>query len=87
MSKRSNLLYLGDMFDHARRANERVAAVSRDEFMRDEDLQIDVMHHVRIVGEAASRLSSDIRDAHPEIPWVDIIGMRHVIVHDYFKIK
>ena len=87
MSKRSNLLYLGDMLDHARIAHARVARVSREHFMGDEDLQIVVMHHVRIVGEAASKLSSDVRDAHPEIPWIDIIGMRHRIVHDYVNIK
>jgi uncharacterized protein with HEPN domain len=36
--------------------------------------------------EAARRVSSDVREAHPEIPWADIVGMRSKIVHDYMNV-
>jgi uncharacterized protein with HEPN domain len=87
MSKRSEVLYLGDMLDHARIAHAKVAHITRERFDADEDLQIVVMHHVQIVGEAASKLSAEIREAHPEIPWINVIGMRHRIVHNYFEIR
>jgi len=32
------------------------------------------------------RLSSELRDLHPDIPWTDVIAMRNVIVHHYFGI-
>ncbi|MBV9774712.1 MAG: DUF86 domain-containing protein [Gemmatimonadetes bacterium] len=38
---------------------------------------------VELIGEAASRVSQPFRDAHPEIPWRAIIGMRNRLVHDY----
>lgn len=41
---------------------------------------------MQIIGEAARALSSDLKDQHPEMPWSKIIGMRNILVHDYFGI-
>jgi uncharacterized protein with HEPN domain len=56
----------------------------RSEFETDELLQIWFVHHLQIIGEAASRLSDEIRTQHPEVPWGQMIGMRHILVHGYF---
>ncbi len=42
--------------------------------------------HVMIVGEAASRLSRPLKAHNPQIKWALIEGMRHILVHDYFKV-
>lgn len=42
---------------------------------------------VEIIGEAAYRTAEDTRRALPEIPWEDIVGMRHRLVHAYFDIN
>jgi uncharacterized protein with HEPN domain len=39
-----------------------------------------------IVGEAAWQLSRPLKDQHPQVPWKQIEGMRHIMVHDYFKV-
>ncbi|MFP5269795.1 HepT-like ribonuclease domain-containing protein [Coleofasciculus sp.] len=41
----------------------------------------------KMTGEAARRMSDDFRQAHPEIPWSDIIGQRNVIAHQYEEIR
>lgn len=38
------------------------------------------------IGEAASRLSDDVVQAHPEIPWRQIVAMRNRVVHGYFDV-
>ncbi len=38
---------------------------------------------LQILGEAARRVSPAFRDAHPEVPWGDIIGLRNIISHLY----
>ena len=43
-------------------------------------------HHLQIIGEAASKLSEEFRDAHREIAWPQIVAMRNVIAHEYFGI-
>ncbi len=65
---------------------ERHAARGREEFDRDELVQTWIVHHIQIIGEAARTLSGDLRAAHPEIPWPEIVAMRNVLVHDYFGI-
>jgi len=45
-----------------------------------------IVRSIEIVGEAASQVSEHYRDAHSEIPWAKIIGMRNRIVHAYFDI-
>jgi uncharacterized protein with HEPN domain len=38
---------------------------------------------LEIIGEAARRISESFRQAHPEIPWREIIGQRNILAHDY----
>jgi uncharacterized protein with HEPN domain len=65
---------------------ERFAADGRAAFDADERTQVWCVHHIQILGEAARALSEDFRQAQPQVPWSLIIGMRHILVHDYFGI-
>ena len=57
-----------------------------------EDLLVDklryfaVVKNVEIIGEASYMLSVEFKEAHSDIPWNDIIRMRHVLVHGYATI-
>ena len=87
MSKHNDLLYLGHMLEYARRAHAKVASISPERFEADEDVQIVVTHLIQIIGEASTHVSTATRQAHPEVAWTDIAGMRHRIVHDYVNIN
>jgi uncharacterized protein with HEPN domain len=65
---------------------EQHASSDIEAFADDEMQQVWVTHHLHIVGEAAYGLSERFRTSHPQIPWDQIIGMRHVLVHGYFEI-
>jgi uncharacterized protein with HEPN domain len=41
---------------------------------------------IEILGEAASKISDDLKNAHPEIAWRDIVGTRVILAHAYFQI-
>ena len=43
-----------------------------------------VVKNVEIIGEAAYMLTKEFIASHTETPWIDIIGMRHVLVHGYY---
>ena len=70
-------------------AIERIDAhkkLPRSDFDTDELLQVWFVHYLQIIGEAASRLSEEMRTQHPEVPWGQMIGMRHILVHGYFEV-
>lgn len=46
-------------------------------------MQLALTQLVEIVGEAANRISQTTQQRHPEIPWVQIIGMRNRLIHGY----
>ena len=64
--------------------DKRIA--SRQEFDRDENLQLALTLLIVQVGEAAGRVSPAFQTAHPEIEWPRVVGMRHRLVHGYDKI-
>ncbi len=57
---------------------------SKEEFMMDEMLSSAVIKKFEIIGEACCRLSSEFQADHANIPWKEIIGMRNILIHDYF---
>jgi uncharacterized protein with HEPN domain len=65
---------------------ERVASQGRTAFEGDEMIQVWIVHHVQIIGEAVRALSQDLRSKYSRIPWAAIVGMRNILVHDYFGI-
>ena len=76
--------YLLDMLVAARKARAFVAGLVWEDFATNEIAQHAVMRMIQIVGEAANRTSDATRASYPQIPWREIIGMRHRLVHDYF---
>ena len=42
---------------------------------------------IAIIGEAANKLSSDLKEQNSKIPWRSIINMRNVIIHDYGNVS
>lgn len=59
---------------------------SAADFRADELLRVWMIHHLQTIGEAARALSDATRAARPDIPWSEIIGMRHILVHRYFGV-
>jgi uncharacterized protein with HEPN domain len=74
-----------DILEAIEKIRSRVPMEKR-EFMRDELIQVWCVHHIQIIGEAASKISDYLRNQHTQIPWQDIIAMRNIMVHQYFGI-
>ncbi len=63
-----------------------IAGRQRSELDSDKMLLFALVRCVEIVGEAASRLSSEAQATAPEIPWAAIVGMRNRLIHAYFDV-
>ena len=78
--------YLLDMLLAARDAVEFAGQITYSEFESSRLHQNAIFKALEIVGEAASRVSSELRESQPDIPWHEIIGMRNRLVHVYFDL-
>lgn len=57
-----------------------------DRIEYDEMLQVWVLYHLQIIGEATRALSSEIMQNYSQVPWSKIVGLRNRVVHEYFDI-
>lgn len=64
----------------------RHVAPDEERFFIDPMVQAAAQRWLEIIGEAATRLSEELKAAHPAVPWRDIIGMRTILAHGYFHI-
>ena len=65
---------------------EKYATSGKDAFEREELIQVWMVYHLQMIGEAARYFSESFRIKHSEIPWSKIIGMRNILTHRYFGI-
>jgi uncharacterized protein with HEPN domain len=79
--------YLLDILIAARKAVGFVEGMTWAEFAQSELHQNALIRPLEIIGEAARRTSIETQQAHPEIPWQQMIGMRNRLIHEYFRIN
>jgi uncharacterized protein with HEPN domain len=68
-------------------AIERYVVQGRQAFDEQELIQVWIVHHLQIIGEAANALSDDLIQQYSEIPWAQIVAFRNMVVHEYFRIS
>ena len=79
--------YLWDMLDAAQMVEQLSSSMDFTQYSIDRRTQLAVERSLEIIGEAAGKVSALFRNAHPEIPWRQIIGQRNVLIHEYGEIK
>jgi uncharacterized protein with HEPN domain len=83
--------YLWDMLEAARAVADFTHDLTLDEFLaagRDKEItRLAVERKLEILGEAARRVSSRLREEHSETPWQQLVGLRNVISHEYDKVN
>ncbi len=86
MTQHDPMVRVQHMLDYSREAIALLGERSSEDLRADRVLQLALVQLIEIVGEAGSRVPADVRDAHPEIPWKQAIGMRHRLIHGYESI-
>lgn len=75
--------YLWDMLETAREVRELIKGVTLKMLLADTRTRRALERTLEIIGEAAGNISEPMRAAHPEIPWIAIVGQRNIIAHGY----
>ena len=80
---RERLLDIVEMCDNLSRY---VVDGGRERMDRDPTVLAAAERWVEVLGAAARTISAELRAAHPEVPWQDVVGMRTILAHGYFHI-
>jgi uncharacterized protein with HEPN domain len=74
------------MLDATTEALEFIQGMRRADLDRNRMLVLSLVKELEIIGEAANKVSAELRSQHSAIPWLDISGMRNRLIHAYFDI-
>ena len=76
-------LYVQDMCEFSEKVLNYTEGLDLDAFIADSLTYDATLRNIELIGEAATHIPSDVREAHPEIQWRQIIGTRNRVAHAY----
>ncbi|UCG70087.1 MAG: DUF86 domain-containing protein [Thermoplasmata archaeon] len=86
MNKRNNRLYVKDILESIKRIENYISDQSYDEFIKNDMIRDAVLRNLEVIGEAAKNIPDAIREKYPDVPWKRIIGLRNIVIHEYFGV-
>jgi len=84
--KKDDAVYLKHILDAISRIEEYTREIKYKDFMDNNLVQAGVMREIEIIGEVTKRLSKEIKEKHPDIPWRKMAGTRDKLIHDYLGV-
>ena len=82
----SPLEYLRHILDEAFYLEEQAGKLSKDQFDQVETVKRAFVRSLEIIGEAAKKVPSEIRNRYPAIDRRTMAGMRDRLIHNYFGV-
>ena len=78
--------YLVDMIRFAERALSYTEGFDQERFVASGLTYDATLRNIELIGEAATHVPVEIREAHPEVSWRMIIATRNRLIHGYLGI-
>jgi len=79
-------IYLADIIEAMAKIQRYTDGLTFESFAANEMVVDAVNRNLEIIGEAARSIPESIRNSNPQIPWQRMIGLRNMVIHEYFGI-
>ena len=86
MKRRTGKLFVEDILEAIDKIKRHIEGLTYETFVKNELVIDAVIRNLEIIGEASRNLPEDVRKKYPEIPWGRMIGLRNIIIHEYFGV-
>ncbi|WP_027340823.1 HepT-like ribonuclease domain-containing protein [Halonatronum saccharophilum] len=83
---RRDSLFLSDIINAMDKIFKYTKGMGKEEFKRDEMVIDAVLRNIEIIGEAANKVSDQIRHDYDDLPWRKMIGLRNIVIYEYFGV-
>lgn len=84
MTSKDNSVYIDHMLECLQRIG--IYIESKSQFYDSRLVQDAVVRNLQVMAESSQRLSDEIKEAYPDVPWKEISGFRNILVHDYLGV-
>jgi uncharacterized protein with HEPN domain len=78
--------YVDDMIAFAEKVLAYTAGMDQPAFVANSLVYDATLRNLELIGEAATHVPDDVRQAHPEVPWRMVIATLNRLVHAYLGI-
>ena len=79
--------YIQDMIEFSEKVLAYTEGMDQKAFIADGLIYDATLRNLQLIGEAATHIPGEVRQAHSEIPWHAIIGTRNRLAHSYLTIS
>jgi uncharacterized protein with HEPN domain len=86
MSRHDPAVALRQILSHAREAVQLSLGKSRSDLDDDRILNLALTRLLEIIGEAANRVPEQVQSQYPQLPWLQMIGLRNRLIHGYDQV-
>lgn len=81
--KRTNKHYFEDILEYAKTSLEFIKDLTYEDFIKDKKAVFATIRALEVIGESSNRISNEIKEKYPNLPWIEMRGLRNRIVHNY----
>jgi uncharacterized protein with HEPN domain len=86
MTEHDDIVRLQHMLENAREAVAMIESKDRTNLQRDRMLELSLIRLIEVVGEAATRVTPEVQEKYPSIPWSQVVSMRNRLIHGYDQV-